>query len=186
MEPGSIPSSHTGELPSPVLPRLIQCLPQVINQRFRLWFNSPHTWSKTSFLFHLLLLWFNQIGCWAAHSPIPASVIAEVMHNANFLPSVDKCPSRLLANSISFMSEWYGMEHPFGSAFLVLFSPSWLCTARLLTDRAICKAQSPWFTVSTTQQWQNFSVLSVYTYIYSLKFKTQHHSSYQEETYPIQ
>ena len=35
VEPGSTPSSHTGELPSPVLPQLAQCLPEVINQRFR-------------------------------------------------------------------------------------------------------------------------------------------------------
>jgi len=35
VEPGSTPSSHTGELPSPVLPCLTQCLPQLINQRFR-------------------------------------------------------------------------------------------------------------------------------------------------------
>ena len=35
-------SSHTGELSS-VLPWLTQCLPQVVNQRFRLWFNSSHT-----------------------------------------------------------------------------------------------------------------------------------------------
>ena len=36
VEPGSTPSGHTGELPSPVLPWLTQCLPQVINQWFRL------------------------------------------------------------------------------------------------------------------------------------------------------
>ena len=35
VEPGSTPSSHTGELPSPVLPWLTQCLPQVNSQRFR-------------------------------------------------------------------------------------------------------------------------------------------------------
>ena len=35
VEPGSTPSGHTGELPSPVLLRLTQCLPQVVNQRFR-------------------------------------------------------------------------------------------------------------------------------------------------------
>jgi len=35
VEPGSTPSDHTGELPSPVLPWLNQCLPQVINQSFR-------------------------------------------------------------------------------------------------------------------------------------------------------
>jgi len=34
VEPGSTPSGHTGELPSPVLPWLTQCLPQVINQWF--------------------------------------------------------------------------------------------------------------------------------------------------------
>ena len=43
VEPGSTPSGHTGELPSPVLPQLSQCLPQVINQRFRPWFNRSHT-----------------------------------------------------------------------------------------------------------------------------------------------
>jgi len=35
VQPGSPPSGHTAELPSPVLPELTQCLPQVINQRFR-------------------------------------------------------------------------------------------------------------------------------------------------------
>ena len=34
VQPGSIPSSHTGELPSPVLLRLTQCSPWLINQRF--------------------------------------------------------------------------------------------------------------------------------------------------------
>jgi len=34
-KPGSTPSHHTGELPSPVLPQLTQCSPQVVNQRFR-------------------------------------------------------------------------------------------------------------------------------------------------------
>ena len=32
---GSTPSAHTGELPSPVLPQLTQCLSQVIDQWFR-------------------------------------------------------------------------------------------------------------------------------------------------------
>jgi len=36
VQPGSTPSGHTGELPSPVLPRLTQFFLQVINQRFRL------------------------------------------------------------------------------------------------------------------------------------------------------
>ena len=36
VEPGSTPSGHTGELPSPVLPWLTQCLPQLVNQRLRL------------------------------------------------------------------------------------------------------------------------------------------------------
>jgi len=35
VQPGSTPSSHTAELPSPVLPRLTRCLPQVVNQRLR-------------------------------------------------------------------------------------------------------------------------------------------------------
>jgi len=35
VQPGSIPSGHTAELPSPVLSQLTQCLPQVINQRFK-------------------------------------------------------------------------------------------------------------------------------------------------------
>jgi len=47
VEPGSIPSSHTGELPSPVLLRLTRCLTQVVNQRFRPKFNSSHTFAKT-------------------------------------------------------------------------------------------------------------------------------------------
>ena len=42
MEPGSTPSGHTGELPSPVLPWLTQSLPQVINQWFRLSLSSSH------------------------------------------------------------------------------------------------------------------------------------------------
>jgi len=36
VQPGSSPSGHAAELPSPVLPWLTQCLPQVISQRFRL------------------------------------------------------------------------------------------------------------------------------------------------------
>jgi len=36
VEPGSTPSGHTGELPSPVLPWLTQCLPQLVNRRLRL------------------------------------------------------------------------------------------------------------------------------------------------------
>ena len=32
VQPGSTPSGHTAELPSPVLPGLTQCSPQVINQ----------------------------------------------------------------------------------------------------------------------------------------------------------
>jgi len=35
VEPGSTPSGHTDELPSPVLLWLTRCLPQVVNQRFR-------------------------------------------------------------------------------------------------------------------------------------------------------
>jgi len=35
VEPGYTPSDHTAELHSPVLLQLIQCLPQLINQRFR-------------------------------------------------------------------------------------------------------------------------------------------------------
>jgi len=35
VQPGSTPSDHTAGLPSPVLPGLTQCLPQVANQRFR-------------------------------------------------------------------------------------------------------------------------------------------------------
>ena len=42
MQPGCSPSSHTAELPSPVLPGLTQCSPQVINQWFRPWLNSSH------------------------------------------------------------------------------------------------------------------------------------------------
>lgn len=137
---------------------------------------------------NILLFWFNQIGCWASCSPIPASLTAEVMHNANFLPPVDKCPSWPLANSISFMIEPHGMEHPFGSTFLVLFSPTWFCTTRLLTDRAIRKAQSPSFTVSSTQQWPKLQcVINIWlNFNFWLKFKTQHHSSYQEENYRSQ
>jgi len=36
VQPGSTPSDHTAELPSPVLPGLTQCPPQVINQSSRL------------------------------------------------------------------------------------------------------------------------------------------------------
>jgi len=35
VQPGSTPSGHTAELPSPVLLQLTQCLPQVVNQRLR-------------------------------------------------------------------------------------------------------------------------------------------------------
>jgi len=35
VEPGSTPSNHTGELPSPVLPGLTGSFPQVLNQWFR-------------------------------------------------------------------------------------------------------------------------------------------------------
>ena len=50
LQPGFTPSSHTGKLPSPVLPWLTQCLPQVINQWFRLWFNSSHTPHNISYV----------------------------------------------------------------------------------------------------------------------------------------
>ena len=50
VQPGSTPSGHTAELPSPVLPWLTQCLPQVINQWFRLWFNSSHTPHNISYV----------------------------------------------------------------------------------------------------------------------------------------
>jgi len=43
VQPGSIPSSHTAELPSPVLPELTGSFPQVLNQCFRLGLNSYHT-----------------------------------------------------------------------------------------------------------------------------------------------
>ena len=43
VQPGSTPSGHTAELPSPVLPGLTQSFPQVINQWFRPWLNSSHT-----------------------------------------------------------------------------------------------------------------------------------------------
>ena len=33
VEPGSTPSGHTAALPSPMLPQLTQCPPQVINKR---------------------------------------------------------------------------------------------------------------------------------------------------------
>ena len=43
VQPGSTPSGHTAELPSPVLPWLTEFFPQVINQWFRPWLNSFHT-----------------------------------------------------------------------------------------------------------------------------------------------
>ena len=43
VQPGSTPSGHTAELPSPVLPGLTGSFPQVLNQWFRLWLNSYHT-----------------------------------------------------------------------------------------------------------------------------------------------
>ena len=43
VQPGSMPSSHTAELPSPVLPGLTRSFSQVLNQWFRLWLNSSHT-----------------------------------------------------------------------------------------------------------------------------------------------
>ena len=46
MQPGSIPPSHTGELPSPVLPGLTRSLTQVLNQWFKLGLSSSHTEPK--------------------------------------------------------------------------------------------------------------------------------------------
>jgi len=43
VEPGSTPSGHTGELPSPVLTGLTRSFHQVLTQRFRPCFNSSHT-----------------------------------------------------------------------------------------------------------------------------------------------
>jgi len=43
VQPGSTPSSHTDELPSPVLPGLTVSFSQVLHQWFRPWLNSPHT-----------------------------------------------------------------------------------------------------------------------------------------------
>ena len=48
VEPGSTPSSYTGDLPSLVLLWLTRCLPQVVNQRFRPRFNSSHTPYKST------------------------------------------------------------------------------------------------------------------------------------------
>jgi len=57
-QPGSTPSGHTGELSSPVLPQLTQCLPHVVYHRFRPWFNCSHAsyfccWSFALQLNHL-------------------------------------------------------------------------------------------------------------------------------------
>jgi len=43
VQPGSTPSCHTAELPSPVLPGLTGSFPQVLNQWFRPWLSSYHT-----------------------------------------------------------------------------------------------------------------------------------------------
>ena len=43
VQPGSTPSGHTAELPSPVLPGLTRSFPQVLNQCFRQWLNSSLT-----------------------------------------------------------------------------------------------------------------------------------------------
>jgi len=43
VQPGSTPSGHTAELPSPVLPGLTGSFPQVLHQWFRLGLNSYHT-----------------------------------------------------------------------------------------------------------------------------------------------
>ena len=47
VQPGSSPSYHTAELPSPVLSGLTGSFPQVFNQWFRLWLNNSHTPSLT-------------------------------------------------------------------------------------------------------------------------------------------
>jgi len=46
LHPDSTPPDHSAGLPSPVLLWLTQCLPQVVNQRFRPRFNSPQTPAK--------------------------------------------------------------------------------------------------------------------------------------------
>lgn len=43
VQPGSTLSSHTGELPSPVLPGLTGSFSQLLNQWLRLWLNSYYT-----------------------------------------------------------------------------------------------------------------------------------------------
>jgi len=42
-EPGSTPSGHSGEIALPYAPVADSALAQVVNQRFRPWFNSSHT-----------------------------------------------------------------------------------------------------------------------------------------------
>jgi len=47
VQPGSTHSSHTDELPSPVLPVLTRSFPHVFNQWFRPWLSSSHTLVKS-------------------------------------------------------------------------------------------------------------------------------------------
>lgn len=51
VQPGSTPSALTGELPSPAPPGLTHCLPQVLNQSFRLTQQFPYTCTYICFLF---------------------------------------------------------------------------------------------------------------------------------------
>ena len=46
VQPGSTHSSRTSELLSPVLPRLTDSFPQVLNQWYRPWLNSYHTYTN--------------------------------------------------------------------------------------------------------------------------------------------
>ena len=55
VQPGSTPSGHTAELPSPVLPGLTRSFPQVLNQWFRPWLNSSHTISSIELKKNLLI-----------------------------------------------------------------------------------------------------------------------------------
>jgi len=63
VQPGSTPSSHTGELPSPVLPGLTGSSSKVLNQWCRPWLN--------------YLSWVNQISCHTPGNPFCPSIISE-------------------------------------------------------------------------------------------------------------
>ena len=97
VETASMPSSHTGELPSSVLPRLSQCLPQVVNQRFRPWFNSSHTQPKA---FYDSVIWLcKRLVCLCGHL---RSVPVEFFSIAKLIRARDDLKAHIQRLQISF------------------------------------------------------------------------------------